>query len=254
MAYIPNRMVRAVKSLVLLFVLAAAPFSLAAAERPLTVVELFTSQGCSSCPPADAFLGELAGRDDVLALSFHVDYWDYIGWKDPFASADYTRRQRDYSRKLGLRYVYTPQMVIQGAAHVTGSDRSAVLDRIEKNRALARLPVELRQGDDGAVRLSVADAPARGEAAEEADVWLVVFDREHLTPVRRGENKGRKLRNYNVVRQLTRIATWRGKALAMAVTVPDMVPGGGQACAVLVQSTETGRILGAAALGLDRPN
>lgn len=254
MAYIPNRMVRAVKSLVLLFVLAAAPFSLAAAERPLTVVELFTSQGCSSCPPADAFLGELAGRDDVLALSFHVDYWDYIGWKDPFASADYTRRQRDYSRKLGLRYVYTPQMVIQGAAHVTGSDRSAVLDRIEKNRALARLPVELRQGDDGAVRLSVADAPARGEAAEEADVWLVVFDREHLTPVRRGENKGRKLRNYNVVRQLTRIATWRGKALDMAVTVPDMVPGDGQACAVLVQSTETGRILGAAALGLDRPN
>ena len=218
------------------------------------MVGLFTSQGCRSGPPAEPFLGDFAGRDDVLALSFHVDYWDYIGWKDPFASADHTRRQRDYSRKLGLRYVYTPQMVIQGAAHVTGSDRSAVLDRIEKNRALARLPVELRQGDDGAVRLSVADAPARGEAAEEADVWLVVFDREHLTPVRRGENKGRKLRNYNVVRQLTRIATWRGKALDMAITVPDMVPGGGQACAVLVQSTETGRILGAAALGLDRPN
>ncbi len=246
-------MVRAVKSLVLFFALAAAPFSLAAAERPLTVVELFTSQGCSSCPPADAFLGELAGRDDVLALSFHVDYWDYIGWKDPFASADYTRRQRDYSRKLGLRYVYTPQMVIQGAAHVTGSDRSAVLDRIERNRALARISVALRQGGDGAVRLSIADAPGKG-AAEEATVWLVVFDREHLTPVRRGENRGRKLRNYNVVRQLSRIATWRGKALDMAVTVPDMVPGDGQACAVLVQSKETGRILGAAALGLDRPN
>jgi hypothetical protein len=247
-------MVRAVKSLILLFVLAAAPFSLAAAERPLTVVELFTSQGCSSCPPADAFLGELAGRDDVLALSFHVDYWDYIGWKDPFASADHTRRQRDYSRKLGLRYVYTPQMVIQGAAHATGSDRSAVLDRIEKDRALARIPVELSQGDDGGVRLSIPDAPATGEAAEEAAVWLVVFDREHLTPVKRGENKGLKLRNYNVVRQLSRIATWRGKALDMAVTVPDMVPGGGRACAVLVQSTETGRILGAAALSLDRPN
>ena len=247
-------MVRAIKSLILLFALAAAPFSLAAAERPLTVVELFTSQGCSSCPPADAFLGELAGRDDVLALSFHVDYWDYIGWKDPFASADHTRRQRDYSRKLGLRYVYTPQMVIQGAAHVTGSDRSAVLDRIEKNRALARIPVELRQGDDGGVRLFIPDAPATGEAAQEAAVWLVVFDREHLTSVRRGENRGRKLRNYNVVRQLSHIATWRGKALDMAVTVPDMVPGGGQACAVLVQSKETGRILGAAAFGLDRPN
>jgi len=246
-------MVRAVKSLVLLFALAAAPFSLAAADRPLTVVELFTSQGCSSCPPADAFLGELAMRDHVLALSFHVDYWDYIGWKDPFASADNTRRQRDYSRKLGLRYVYTPQMVIQGAAHATGSDRSAVLDRIEKNRAVARIPVDLRQGDDGGVRLFIADAP-EGVAAEEAAVWLVVFDRELLTPVKRGENKGRKLRNYNVVRRLSRIATWRGKALDMAVTVPDMVPGGGRACAVLVQSEETGRILGAAALGLARSN
>jgi hypothetical protein len=145
-------------------------------------------------------------------------------------------------------------MVIQGAAHATGSDRSAVLDRIEKDRALARIPVELSQGDDGGVRLSIPDAPATGEAAEEAAVWLVVFDREHLTPVKRGENKGLKLRNYNVVRQLSRIATWRGKALDMAVTVPDMVPGGGRACAVLVQSTETGRILGAAALSLDRPN
>ncbi len=247
-------MVRAIKSLILVFALAAAPFSLAAAERPLTVVELFTSQGCSSCPPADAFLGELAGRADVLALSFHVDYWDYIGWKDPFASAAHTRRQRDYSRKLGLRYVYTPQMVIQGAAHATGSDRSAVLSRIEKDRALARVPVELRQGDDGGVRLSIPDAPATGEAAEEADIWLVIFDREHLTPVKRGENRGRNLRNYNVVRRLSRIATWRGKALDMPVTVPDMVLGGGRACAVLVQSTETGRILGAAALGLQRPN
>lgn len=248
-------MLRAIKSLILFFALAAAPFSLAAAERPLTVVELFTSQGCSSCPPADAFLGELAGRDDVLALSFHVDYWDYIGWKDPFASADHTRRQRDYSRTLGLRYVFTPQMVIQGAAYATGSDRPAVIDRIEKNRALARIPVELRQGDDGGVRLFIADTTAEGgEAADEAAVWLVVFDREHLTPIKRGENKGRKLRDYNVVRQLSRIATWRGRALDMAVTVPDMVPGGGRACAVLVQSQRTGRILGAAALGLDRPN
>ncbi|MFQ5617602.1 MAG: DUF1223 domain-containing protein [Rhodospirillales bacterium] len=248
-------MLRAIKSLILFFALAAAPFSLAAAERPLTVVELFTSQGCSSCPPADAFLGELAGRDDVLALSFHVDYWDYIGWKDPFASADHTRRQRDYSRTLGLRYVFTPQMVIQGAAYATGSDRPAVIDRIEKNRALARIPVELREGDDGGVRLFIADTTAEGgEAADEAAVWLVVFDREHLTPIKRGENKGRKLRDYNVVRQLSRIATWRGRALDMAVTVPDMVPGGGRACAVLVQSQRTGRILGAAALGLDRPN
>ena len=115
-----------------------------AADKPLTVVELFTSQGCSSCPPADAFLGELARRDDLVALSEHVDYWDYIGWKDPFASPDLTKRQHEYARLLGLRYVYTPQMVIQGADHVTGSDRAGVLRKIAEAAALPRVAVTAR--------------------------------------------------------------------------------------------------------------
>src|SRR5512144_1000431 len=98
------------------------------AGRPsLTVVELFTSQGCSSCPPADALIGELAQREDVLALSEHVDYWDYLGWKDPFASPAHTARQRNYAKALGLKYLYTPQVVVQGQVQVSGSEREAVL-------------------------------------------------------------------------------------------------------------------------------
>ena len=103
--------------------------------KPLVVVELFTSQGCSSCPPADEFLKDLSVRDDVLALSLHVDYWDYIGWKDPFAKPEFTNRQRQYAGVMRLRYVYTPQMVVQGIYQAVGSRRGDVLDFIEKAKA-----------------------------------------------------------------------------------------------------------------------
>ena len=120
-----------------------------AAEDKLTVVELFTSQGCSSCPPADAILGELSDRGDILALSLHVEYWDYLGWTDPFASAEHTRRQREYARRFGLRYLYTPQMVIQGSLQVTGSDRARVLAGIEESRGGASASLRLGRRDDG---------------------------------------------------------------------------------------------------------
>src|SRR5689334_7353524 len=107
-----------------------------AEDRRPVVVELFTSQGCNSCPPADAFLGELAARPDVLALSLHVDYWDYIGWKDPFAQRAYTERQRSYSRALNQRFVYTPQMVIDGTLQGVGSETATINKLIEKARKL----------------------------------------------------------------------------------------------------------------------
>ncbi len=220
-----------------------------AADHPLAVVELFTSQGCSSCPPADAFLGELAKRDDVLALSFHVDYWDYIGWKDPYASAKHTKRQRHYARQFGMRYVYTPQIVIQGRVQATGSNREAVLDGIEENSRGAVVPVDIRSSQDNEVIVSIPG----GAAAEPAAVWLVVFDREHETAVKRGENRGRTVRNYNVVRRLTRIGTWTGKAMEVPVKVPRMASGDGDACAVIVQARNTGYILGAAVMPLDQP-
>ncbi len=214
----------------------------ALADGP-TVVELFTSQGWSSCPPADAFLGELAKRQDVLALGFHVDYWDYIGWKDPYADAGNTRRQRAYSSKLGLRYVFTPQMVVQGAASATGSDQTAVLGLIGRDRGQDRVEVKLSRDPSGLVTASLPAAPQ----AEEADIWVAFYDREHVTAVKRGENSGRTLRNFNVVRKLVRIGSWRGQAMDFPIRTMSE----GDACAVLVQSVRSGRILGAASQALD---
>jgi hypothetical protein len=211
-----------------------------AAERPV-VVELFTSQGCSSCPPADAYLAELAKRDDVLALSFHVDYWNYIGWKDPFATAETTQRQRDYARNLAQRYVYTPEMVVQGAAHAVGSDRPAVEKLIAAARArpgpeITAAPEgdRLRAAPEGdGLRVRV------GEGAGAGTLLLVRFEREHVTKVGRGENGGRTLRNVHVVRELRPIGEWRGKALDLALEKQA-----GE-CALLLQAEAGGAILAA---------
>jgi len=216
----------------------------AASDEPLTVVELFTSQGCSSCPPADELLGELAEREDVLALSMHVDYWDYIGWKDPFASPETTGRQRDYARQFGLRYVYTPQMIVHGTTQVTGSDRTQVLDHIARAPARDQIDVDMRR--DGADAIVVTVGEGRGTAAA---VWLVMVDRSHVTQVLSGENRGTEMNNYNVVRKLKRIGTWDGKAMTIPVPMPDD-GNTGDLCAVFVQAGTTGPILGAARLDL----
>ena len=218
----------------------------AAEKAPLTVVELYTSQGCSSCPPADAFLGELAKRDDLLALSVHVDYWDYICWKDPFASPLNTQRQRQYARTLGMGYVYTPQMVIQGADHATGSDRAKVLSKIAEAEKTNRVVVKLSR-NGGRISIIIPGAPATDEAA----VWLVVFDNKHDTAIRRGENAGRTLSYYNVVRGMKRIGTWTGQPMDIPTQAAAMGTDGRDGCAVIVQSLKTGRILGAAKISLN---
>ncbi len=214
--------------------------------RDLTVVELFTSQGCSSCPPADAFLGELASREDVLALSFHVDYWDYIGWRDPFASAANTQRQRVYAQRFGLGYVYTPQMVVQGMAQMTGSNRPAVLNGIAQARTMPRVPVEIRSTDGGATVMI-----GGSDRAEPSSVWSVVFDRGHETSIKRGENRGRTLKYAHVVRDLKRVGEWTGEPMELSLPIGEMVADGRDACAIIVQSDMTGRIFGAALLALD---
>ncbi|NQU60135.1 MAG: DUF1223 domain-containing protein [Rhodospirillales bacterium] len=217
----------------------------AAESKPLTVVELFTSQGCSSCPPADAYLGELLKRDDVLGLSEHVDYWDYIGWKDVFASPKNTERQRRYARTLGMRYVYTPQMVIQGASHVTGSERSKVSALIDKARKMPRVPVTIsRQAGKVNIKISAS------HISENAAVWLAVFDNRHDIPIKRGENGGRTLSYYNVVRSMSQIGTWTGREVTIPTDVADMAARGRDGCAVILQSLKTGRILGAAKIEL----
>ena len=206
-----------------------------------TVVELFTSQGCSSCPPSDQQLGELAKRPDLLPLSFHVDYWDYIGWKDPFASALNTERQRGYARSLKQRYVYTPEMVVGGLVHDPGYDPAKIgkMLRLAAERPGPRvLPGLTRTAGDG---LAITLPETRLTAP--LDVWLVTFDRQHRTVVGRGENKGATLTNYNVVRSLEKLATWTGEAASWIVPAERVRDS--QSVAVIVQQTSYGPIAGA---------
>jgi hypothetical protein len=205
-----------------------------AGEAPV-VVELFTSQGCSSCPPADAFLTDLARpRRDVLPLAFHVTYWDYLGWKDPYSLDAATVRQRDYARHLQGDGVYTPQMVVDGVTGFVGSNRSEGMSAIA---GAARKPVPVSVVRDGSSLLVMV-----GAGAGKAQVVLVGFDPSHETPVGRGENGGRTLLESNIVRSLTSIGAWTGAAVTLRPAPPA-----GESCAVLLQS-EDGRIIGAARL------
>src|SRR5690606_22101538 len=160
------------------------------APQPV-LVELFTSQGCSSCPPADAFLAELAERPGVLALSYHVDYWNYIGWTDPFSSPAATARQRAYGKTLGSRVAYTPQMVVGGRHDAVGSHREAVEQAIAAAAASPHVALVIA-GDDATGYRAVLPATALDMPAR---IWLVLFDGSHETTVTRGENTGRTIEN-----------------------------------------------------------
>lgn len=216
-----------------------------AAGAPV-LVELFTSQGCSSCPPADAFLKELSGRDDVIALSFHVDYWDRLGWRDPYASGWNTRRQRDYRDAFALPYVYTPQMVVDGRDQAVGSDRSAVTALIDRHRRDGgAVPFTLEARGDGSARLVI---PARPGLS--GRLTLFGYDREHRTDIRAGENSGRRLLNTNVVAVVEDWGLWSGEAVDISHPLPEPREGRGYA---LVLSEAGGPfrtgVLGAARLG-----
>ena len=206
------------------------------------VIELFTSQGCYSCPAADEFLGELIeNRDDLIALEFHVDYWDDLvygsagRWKDPFSDPDYTLRQRLYAAHISDR-VYTPQAVINGISGMVGSDRRRVLRALKKS-----VPESVK------LRLSRTSETLEVELSgggREAGVWLVWYDLKHVTDVPAGENYGKTLTNYNVVRSMNRIGDWDGGT--KAISVADFALPVDQGCAVLVQSEDNFEILGAA--------
>jgi hypothetical protein len=213
----------------------AALATTAQAQQAPVVVELFTSQGCSSCPPADAFLTDLARqRGDVLPLAFHVTYWDSLGWKDPYSLDAATARQRQYARHLGDDGVYTPQMVVDGTTGFVGSSRLQGLSAIS---GAAPKPVPVSLNRDGQ-NLLINVGAGSGQAA----VLLIGFDPAHETQIGRGENSGRKLLESNIVRSLTPIATWTGSAVAL-----HQAPPAGEGFAVLLQA-EDGRIIGAAKL------
>ena len=212
------------------------------------VVELYTSQGCNTCPPADKLLGELKQRDDVLALSIHVNYWDYLGWADPFATQVGTDRQRNYARPLRQRYVYTPQMIVDGRAHVAGHKRAEVegLIAAAKARHGPDLALRFAENEDGEMTVSIPASDFRGEA----EVMMALYDDAHTTPIRRGENAGRTLTYSNVVRALVPIGTYRGEAIELELPMAADGDAARDGCAVLVQQAGLGPILGAAAIDL----
>jgi len=232
---------------------AAAALTLAparAGERTVPIlVELFTSQGCNSCPPADEYLGELAKRTDVLALSLHVDYWDYIGWKDPFAQRAFTVRQRDYSHALSQRYVYTPQMVINGHWQGIGSERADIerlIANAKKEREVnaATAPTITLQGDE----LHIGRGPAGP-----ATVWMAIFDPQQKTAVGRGENAGRDLTEYNVVREWSKIGAYDGQPATLKLDI-DWDEYEKSGCAIFVQrQTPSGPGPVLAAYAIDPP-
>ncbi len=230
----------------LIWAIAAAPPAEAASDQ--VVVELFTSQGCSSCPPADRYFSELAGRTGVIALAFHVDYWNYIGWRDPFSSPAWSQRQKAYGAALGLRYVYTPQMVIDGTAETVGSKRGQVERLLKEARRSPKLDVHLSHPGDGMIRIEVPARPSYDSAP--ATIWIAFYDTAHLTEVRAGENRGMVLRDRNVVRMLSPVGTWQGGPVDVTLSLEALGSTGRDACAVLVQAAGNGAILGAGTMSL----
>ena len=203
-----------------------------AAHAQPVVVELFTSQGCSSCPPANANLAAIANRPDVLALSFGVTYWDYLGWKDTFAKPEFTARQVGYERGLGHSGPFTPQIVVNGSSDTVGNE----LGEVQRLVSTARLDGPQINLDGSTVSIS-STASAIG-----ADVWLVRYEPRTIdVSVARGENEGVTLPHRNVVRELTRLGTWSGKLVSFKIPPAPS----GLATAILVQRPNGGAILAA---------
>lgn len=241
-------------------VLAAAAPRAENAGKITGVVELFTSQGCNSCPSADAVLGELAQRPDLVALAYHVDYWDYLGWQDTFASRENTRRQKQYKYALGSRSIYTPQAVLNGRAEMNGGDREPIL-RALKEMALAgaapQVPLRAdRRGDSLVIDVAAAqtqgagvEAVSDGAPPAHAHLLAVAFGPPTPVTIPEGENKGRTIVYWNPVRRIQPVGVWSGKPAHFEV---PWSAAAGEGAAVLLQRVEPGGlpgpILGAAVI------
>ncbi|WP_295850189.1 DUF1223 domain-containing protein [Tardiphaga sp.] len=207
-----------------------------AQAQPRAVVELFTSQGCSSCPPADKIIGDLAQDPSVIALSMPIDYWDYLGWKDTLADPRFSARQKAYSHVRGDRDVYTPQLIVNGAVQVIGSDAEQIemaINDTKKAETVMATPVTIKISGKH-VSVSVA---ASGEAALSArgEVWICSVSRAVPITIARGENRGRQLTYYNVVRSWLKVGDWTGGAASWTVPLENISREGVDAAVVYVQ-------------------
>jgi hypothetical protein len=217
---------------------------------PRAVVELFTSQGCSSCPPADKIMGELAKDPSIIALSMPIDYWDYLGWKDTLADARFSARQKAYSQMRGDRDVYTPQVVVNGTVHVIGSDREGIESAIGatgKADGVMSVPVSMIQAGKQ-INVSVA-ASGKGPVMAHGEVWICSVSKAVPISIGRGENRGREITYYNVVRNLLKVGDWNGSAGSWTVPLENISRDGVDAAVVYVQDgnrDKPGPMLGAA--------
>jgi hypothetical protein len=218
--------------------------------EPRAVVELFTSQGCSSCPPADRIIGELAKDPSIIALSLPIDYWDYLGWKDTLADARFSARQKAYSQMRGDREVYTPQVVVNGSMHVVGSDREGIESAIGNTGKVDRVmsvPVTMTLAGKQ-IAVSVA-ASGKGPAAMHGEVWICSISKAIPISIGRGENSGREVTYHNVVRNLLKVGDWNGSSGSWTVPLENISREGVDAAVVYVQAgnrDKPGAMLGAA--------
>lgn len=215
-----------------------------AAEKQPIVVELYTSQGCSSCPPADKLLGELSKQSNVIPLTFNVDYWDYLGWRDTLGSNDHTKRQQQYAANRGTRQIYTPQMIVNGHVDVVGSRRNAVYSALKAETAPgARVPMTISENKTEII-IEVADSPEPA-LKQKATIWVMVTSPQVAVPVKRGENRGQKIVYHNVVRQMVPAGMWTGKALRITLPKDGLGLKGRRDCVALLQVGTVGKVIGA---------
>ena len=221
----------------------------AAHSQPRAVVELFTSQGCSSCPPADKIIGDLARDPQVIALSMPIDYWDYLGWKDTLADSRFSARQKSYSNMRGDRDVYTPQVIVNGAKQVIGSERGkidAAIEDTRKNDSVMSVPVSLTISGKH-VNVAVASA-SKGPHASRGEVWICSVAKAVPITIGRGENRGQALTYYNVVRNWLKVGDWNGTAANWTLPLENISRDGVDAAVVYVQDgtrDNPGAMLGA---------
>ncbi|MEL6947845.1 MAG: DUF1223 domain-containing protein [Pseudomonadota bacterium] len=208
---------------------------IAVVDQPVAVIELFTSQGCSSCPKADKYLGALAKRDDVIALSWHVDYWNYLGWSDTFSKPEFSDRQRRYAVSLKSKNYYTPQMVVNGQAHGVGSQPKVIQAVLAAHAAQALNPSIAVKAykRDMELRISVEGAGHTFDGSE--TLWLVRFDKQKTVEIKRGENAGTKITYHNVVRGITMLGMVKNGRLDVVLPIAELKRQGFDGCALLLQ-------------------
>ena len=216
---------------------------------PRAVVELFTSQGCSSCPPADQIIGELAKDPNVIALSMPIEYWDYLGWKDTLADSRFSARQKAYSQKRGDRDVYTPQVIVNGSANVIGSDRAAIdsaIQNTQKTTGVMSVPVTMTLSGK---QINVSVAASKAATPGHGEVWICSVSKAVPISIGRGENRGRQVTYYNVVRNILKVGDWNGSSGSWTVPLENISRDGVDAAVVYVQDgnrEKPGPMLGAA--------